>query len=892
MPIKFRQPQDINAIRFGATLVWGIINGVTTTVTGVSPLALINALAKPIKKLVQYGKCTTIDDEIYCNNGKLVIVDDELPAEYQRQIGFEFSASTYYRISDFHLRGTDTVRISFSVDKACNVFGCYTVTSAEDNYSLYASTSTGGKYLRYDGDTYSSYIPSSQVGERLDVVITSTGTTGMPTDSVITPVEFESVADLCIGTTSTSASSSKLDGNIWGSFIVDGRLELIPCKRLSDNVLGYYNIDSDTFYEPVGSAPTSLGVDSSHMTTLSVEGTSEVLTVGEQTASVENLLAVDDIKDEQNIISGAVTRRCEAEISDGTTPSGRYIGTIGEGNIIVKARETGYEGDIVTFEATEVKPLNGLSVNVEPIQDLHGYDSPWPAGGGENLLDPGTDGTINGVTKRVNSDGTITFSGTATSVTDFYFNGTTPSYTAYLLPNGTYHIEGSEGGSASTYDFFWIYQKDEATKYANGRDHTPVTVDGEIPSRIFFRVYSGYTINLTVKLGLFNGAYQANAWSPYSNICPISGRTSATIQHTAKNMMDCVQANKLGTNVTVEDGVLSAPYHSTTEAGIVFPVMPSTKYYVGFRQTTSRAIYIRCAEYSEKPTTYASNRIREILHEESVQYSGDKVRLITTGPEAKYVFFGFYRSYNTYDVTADNWRANLETDGSAYEPYQGNTYTIQLGDTVYGGTLDVTAGKMVVDAELEVFNRLDDNGVLVSQLNYFAPTSSGVGIIGDYARISFAINASVDQSKYNRISSTYKYKMCNLAKHSFAYNEQSTHWYRNTVLYLFLPTALVGSTAQSVYDYLVSIKDTTPLSFWTPLATPIEITLSPTQIETLLGTNNIWSDASSVKVYVADAELIEYVTPQPIHTAEGNNTVSVISAVDPVQLKIDYYKDE
>ena len=294
------------------------ISGVEwTIITGVSPLALADALAKPIKKLIQYGKVTASNGEMYCNNGKLVAVDDELPSGYERQIGFGFAASTYYLISGFHLRGSDPVRFSFSADKACNVFGCYTTNSATDNYSLYASTSNGGKYLRYDGATYNSYIPSAQIGERLDVVITPTGTTGMPTDSVITPAEFEATVDLCIGTTSTSASSSKLDGNIWGNFEVDGRLTLIPCKRLSDDALGYYDPDSDTFYEPIGSAPTSLGVDSSHLNVLTIDGTPEVLTIGTQTATVANLFSTGTVHDEQDIISGVITRKTAVSVEGG-----------------------------------------------------------------------------------------------------------------------------------------------------------------------------------------------------------------------------------------------------------------------------------------------------------------------------------------------------------------------------------------------------------------------------------------------------------------------------------------------------------------------------------------------------------------------------------------------
>lgn len=182
-----------------------------------------------------------------------------LPEGYKKVKGFEFSASTYYKITDFFLKSDDVVHISFSVDKACNVFGCYTTTSAEDNYSLYASTSSGGKYLRYDGGTYNSYFSSANLGERFDVTISSSGTSGMPIDSVFSETTFTCSSDLCIGTTAPSASSSKLDGNIWGNIVVEGRLKLVPCERISDGVLGYYDMVGGTFYEPIGSAPVSLG---------------------------------------------------------------------------------------------------------------------------------------------------------------------------------------------------------------------------------------------------------------------------------------------------------------------------------------------------------------------------------------------------------------------------------------------------------------------------------------------------------------------------------------------------------------------------------------------------------------------------------------------------------
>lgn len=66
-------------------------DGTIVTVTGVSPLALVNAIAKPIKSLTQYGKCTQASTptpsapvDIVCNNGTIHMVDDELPSGYTR----------------------------------------------------------------------------------------------------------------------------------------------------------------------------------------------------------------------------------------------------------------------------------------------------------------------------------------------------------------------------------------------------------------------------------------------------------------------------------------------------------------------------------------------------------------------------------------------------------------------------------------------------------------------------------------------------------------------------------------------------------------------------------------------------------------------------------------
>ena len=261
--------------------------GVVETITGTLPLVLQNAINHAIVSLTRYGLCTQAATptpnapvDIMCNNGALRMVDDELPTGYKRVLGFTCNNNAMWEIDGFRLKGSDTVRISFSVNAACNVFGCYQGADATDNYDLYVSTTSGSKYFRYGNGTYLSYWSSADLGKRFDVVYTPNGSQGMPQDSTWTPKTFTSENNLLIGSTTLTGTSSKLKGDLYGSIVVDGRLKLIPCERVSDNVLGYYDTYTNTFYEPYTGfdGAVSLGYDGSHYQ-LSVVGTPEVLTV-------------------------------------------------------------------------------------------------------------------------------------------------------------------------------------------------------------------------------------------------------------------------------------------------------------------------------------------------------------------------------------------------------------------------------------------------------------------------------------------------------------------------------------------------------------------------------------------------------------------------------------
>lgn len=267
-------------------LIWlRILQGasfVVNKITGTSPITLTNAINSAIISLKQYGKCTQASTptpsspvDIKCNNGVLTMVDDELPVGYKRILGFSTNNNAYWEIPDFKMNGSDTLRFSFEATDACNVIGAYSGSASGNNYSLYVGTSSN--YLRYKNEAYNS---SVSYNTRYDVEITPTGSSGMKVDNTWTAQTFTTPTNLCIGTTSVTASSAKLKGKLYGNIEVVGRAKFIPCERVSDNVLGYYDTVGETFYEQTSgfAGAVSLGYDGSHYQ-LSVVGTPEVLTV-------------------------------------------------------------------------------------------------------------------------------------------------------------------------------------------------------------------------------------------------------------------------------------------------------------------------------------------------------------------------------------------------------------------------------------------------------------------------------------------------------------------------------------------------------------------------------------------------------------------------------------
>ena len=181
----------------------------------------------------------------------------ELPDGYKKVKSLTMDNDCYYEITGFYLKGADTIKFACSITNACNIIGAYSGSGSGANYSVYGTT-IGGSYLRYYSGTYNSKFVA---GKRYDITLTPTGSHGMEIESPWDELEFTSTRQFCIGTTAANiTTSARMRGTFYGKIIVEDangiRFKGIPCVRESDDVVGYYDVVSETFYEPIGNNPT------------------------------------------------------------------------------------------------------------------------------------------------------------------------------------------------------------------------------------------------------------------------------------------------------------------------------------------------------------------------------------------------------------------------------------------------------------------------------------------------------------------------------------------------------------------------------------------------------------------------------------------------------------
>lgn len=181
-------------------------------------------------------------------------------------------------------------------------------------------------------------------------------------------------------------------------------------------------------------------------------------------------------------------------------------------------------GAIASFsDGAEGLAVKGLTLNVEPSQNLHGYANPWPAGGGKNLLE-NTQTTIEkqGLKYTVNSDGTVTVTGTA-SANSYLAISVNKSFAANVIVNGVPTPVNSN---------VYIQTVAGGTNYNDTNGNGQTIPANKTITEVRLRVNNGTalgTTGVTFKPMIRLASDSDATFVPYSNVCPISGHTGVTV---------------------------------------------------------------------------------------------------------------------------------------------------------------------------------------------------------------------------------------------------------------------------------------------------------------------------------------------------------------------------
>lgn len=156
-------------------------------------------------------------------------------------------------------------------------------------------------------------------------------------------------------------------------------------------------------------------------------------------------------------------------------------------------------------------------------------------------------------------------------------------------------------------------------------------------------------------------------------------------------------------------------------------------------------------------------------------------------------------------------------------------HTVSLGQTVYGGTLDVVTGVLTVDRAMVDLGSLTWSFQGTATYVFFAPVDN-------------MFKPSTSAGRKEGIMSS-KYAPSATTSVGSGMGDKSMLRYNGTIY--------IRDTAYSSASDFKTAMDGVQLVY--ELATPQTIQLTPTEVKTLLGSNSVWADSGDISVeYKAD----------------------------------------
>ena len=480
--------------------------------------------------------------------------------------------------------------------------------------------------------------------------------------------------------------------------------------------------------------------------------------------------------------------------------------------------ETTESGAIANFtDGADDMPVVHLTANIEPVQDLP-YGDPYPAGGGKNLYSIliGADTfQINAGATFSNVDGTLKIEMATANSSGVYATSLSVIKPLIMSLSGEYtlsfDIKASQSGAV-------ICGAESLTS-------TPITATTSwqrfsltstyaTPNTTFIcynRSGNAMTVEVKNLQICLSSATDPTVYSPYSNICPITGWTGVNVTRTGKNLIPNLKAQDTANRVRLGE--------STTGNGNPFK---AGKYKISVGVTSGIAYSIFWRTYKNGVHGSVNNSANIVLTEDT----NVKIWLFADNPGIS--------------VNNVEWfQVELGSTATAYEPYitpatASLSWQTEAG-TVYGGTIDVATGLLTVDRAYVDMGTLTWRKLTESHgVNFFSDTiqndikaSTGISIPQNIICSNYSTVSWSDFTLSTDFCIAQVTKQIRVRDSSLSSGDATA-----------FKTAMSG--VQLVYE----------------LATPQTYQLTPQEVKTLLGTNNVWTDTGNVSVtYAADTKL-------------------------------------
>ena len=473
-----------------------------------------------------------------------------------------------------------------------------------------------------------------------------------------------------------------------------------------------------------------------------------------------------------------------------------------------------FTGDVVSFVAKKAASIKQLTVNIEPVQDLHGYDNPWPAGCGVNLFS----GTYNanGITI---SGGAYTVNAVNARIAVVPCKANT-TYTAKKFETSNRFIVCS----ASEYPTNGTV----LTNYFNDSTAVQKTFTTDANAQYICIGVTTSAEQEEPKMVVCLGSTLPEEWTPYSNICPISGWTGCNVVDTGKNLFDDANANWKTSYYIDANGAEQS--NSNYKYSQSFTKVKSgqtytLQFYKGTTKNAATTIACYDANMAFKTRVNCISNTTE---------TGDMNGTFTVPNSVVFIRISMPRD----DIT--NVQLEEGAVATTYEAF-GSSLSISwqsTAETVYGGTLTINedgTGKLAVDI------------IACDLANY----TGAVAVISNGSNRYFRFDDlptypdMKDSSLYN-LSDKYKKTVISTSTTNIGIGigKASSVSHRSV---FFRPEKASSYDANTIKTFIRETLGGLTVCYKIPA---VEYTLSVEQMNTLVGLNNIWADCGPVEVKV------------------------------------------